>query len=425
MDDARARWLGLCPLLGAGLGLSWIFFGGGFGHLSAAPLRNPVVILLLLELLHLTFITRQWFRYRVTPAPPDDQLPPLTVIIPAYNEGPMVERSIRSAAAADYPRDKLEILVVDDGSRDDTFFHMENLRREFPALVKLVRFRGNQGKRAALRAGFEAARGEVVITIDSDSEIERGTLKAMAAPFGNPRVGGVAGWVRVLNRNHWMGRMLDVQFTMSFDLLRAAQSTFGAVFVCPGALSSFRRSVILPALDEWVNQRFLGRAVNHGEDQALTNIVLRAGYDTVYQRSAIVWTLVPTRYKQLFRMMTRWDRSYVVEGWSFARFMFSRYRSGNRLLPILGFLASTFRVIYWCIGLVGLPGLLLRDPLMFARGLLAGGGMALCSSLYYLRTGLSLRFLWGVFYAFYSFVALQWTLPYAFFTVREEKWGTR
>ncbi len=422
------RLLGLCPLLGAALGMGLILIpllGQGWGSTSAAFIRSPVLILVLLEFLHLAFITTLWLKYRPVALPSDADLPTLTVIIPAYNEGPMVEQSIRSVVKANYPHDKLEILVVDDGSRDDTFFHMEKLRKQHPQVVRLIRFRGNQGKRAALRQGFENARGDIVITIDSDSEIEPDTLKALAAPFQNPKVGGVAGWVRVLNAKPFIGRMLDVQFTLSFDLSRAAQSTYGAVFVCPGALSAFRRQVIVPHMDEWVNQQFLGRPVGHGEDQALTNIVLRAGYETVYQRNAVVWTLVPQTYRQLTRMLTRWDRSYVVEGFSFARFMFRKYRSGNRLFPILGFVASTFRLVYVFVGLVAIPGAVLRRPDMLLLGLGAGFVMAVVSSLYYLRAQPGLRFLWGAVYAVFSFVGLLWILPYAILTVREEGWGTR
>jgi hyaluronan synthase len=183
--------------------------------------------------------------------------------------------------------------------------------------------------------------------------------------------------------------------------------------------------VILPYLDGWIDQRFLGRPVGHGEDQALTNIVLRAGYDTVYQRNAIVWTLVPDRYRQLSRMLTRWDRSYIVEGFSFAKFMFTKYRDRGRILPMLGFVASTFRLVYVFIGLVGLPGVLLHQPLVAAAGLCAGLGMSMVASLYYVRIERSFRFMWGVVYAGYSFLLLQWVLPYALITIRDERWGTR
>jgi hyaluronan synthase len=424
------RLLGVMPIAGALGGILLVAQGR---HVHATSLTSivqfvasPIVVVILLETLHLLLMSICWQRYRPTPIAPDEELPSLTVIIPAYNEGPMVERSIRSVARANYPPEKLEILVVDDGSRDDTYFHMAKLRKEHPAIVRVIRFRGNQGKRAALRTGFESARGDVVVTIDSDSEIDPDTLRAMASPFvRDAKVGGVAGWVRVLNRDTFLGQMLDVQFTLSFDFLRAAQSTFGTVFVCPGALSAFRRRVILPYLDGWIDQRFLGRPVGHGEDQALTNIVLRAGYDTVYQRNAIVWTLVPDRYRQLSRMLTRWDRSYIVEGFSFAKFMFTKYRDRGRILPMLGFVASTFRLVYVFIGLVGLPGVLLHQPLVAAAGLCAGLGMSMVASLYYVRIERSFRFMWGVVYAGYSFLLLQWVLPYALITIRDERWGTR
>ncbi len=169
-------------------------------------------------------------------------------------------RSIRSVTKSNYPIDRLEIIVVDDGSRDDTFFHMQRLRREFPSLVRLIRFSSNRGKRAALEAGFRDATGEIVVTIDSDSEVEPKTVAEMVTPFlVDPQVGGVAGRVTVLNRDTTISRMLEVQYALAFDFGRAAQSAYRTVACCPGALSAFRLSTILPHLTEWTHQTFLGR----------------------------------------------------------------------------------------------------------------------------------------------------------------------
>lgn len=338
----------------------------------------------------------------------------------------MVGRSIRSVAACSYPKDKLEVIVVDDGSRDDTFFHMQHLRREFPDLVRLVRFIGNRGKRSALVAGFKAASGSIVITIDSDSEINPNTVHEMVTPFlADATVGGVAGRVSVLNRDTPISRMLEVQFALAFDFGRAAQSVYRAVACCPGALSAFRKDIILPFMDEWENQRFLGRPVNHGEDQALTNIVLRQGYDTVYQRTAIVHTLVPTNYRQLSRMFLRWDRSYIVEGFSFARFMFSKYRKKNRVLPIVTFAVSNLRFVLVAAALMELPRLFDTSMNTVGRSLVALVLGAVFSAAYYLRFERSFRWLYGVMYAAYSVILLQWILPWALVTVRDERWGTR
>src|SRR5690606_35206287 len=98
---------------------------------------NPFQILVVMQTAYTALLGVLWMRYRRFVAPENAPQPMVSVIIPAFNEGPMVERSIRSVAKSDYPLEKLEIIVVDDGSRDDTFFHMRHLRREFPNLVRL------------------------------------------------------------------------------------------------------------------------------------------------------------------------------------------------------------------------------------------------------------------------------------------------
>lgn len=189
-------------------------------------LLRPTVLWILMGTSLLAFRTWLWLRYRPFPSATGLDAPSLTVVIPAYNEGPMVERSIESVARAEYPHDRLQILVIDDGSKDDTWSYIERAAQRHPGLVTAVRFAENQGKRAALAEGFRRARGEVLITVDSDSVIERQALLAMAGPFRNPTVGAVAGKVAVYNRyKGLLPRMLHVRFTLAFDFLRSAQST--------------------------------------------------------------------------------------------------------------------------------------------------------------------------------------------------------
>ena len=442
MKDSRAKRLlrsaargalGLAPTVGIVGVAVWMLIAGAREEPEAARmpliqviLRNPLTWLAAAQSLWFVLQAILWVRYRQFVAHRDTPLPSLSVIIPAYNEGPMIERSCRSVAKSDYPAALLEIILVDDGSRDDTYFHMERLRREFPDRVRLIRFAGNRGKKAALEAGFTAARGEVVATLDSDSEIDEGTLRALVAPLQlDERIGAVAGRVAVVNRDGLIGRMLDVQYALSFDFGRAAQSAYRTVACCPGALSAFRRDLILPHMPEWLDQQFLGRPVSHGEDQALTNIVLRAGYDTVYQRDAVVHTVVPQRYRQLCRMFTRWDRSFVVEGFSFARFMFTDYRKQNRVLPALSFTLVNLRLVLLYVGIAQLPWMVIQHPALLAQYMVAFMIGSAFAALYYLRTERSIRFVYGIAYAFYSLFLLQWVFPWAVVTVRDERWGTR
>lgn len=419
---------GAAPLAGAIVSLGWLALSSEANPTSMfiAMAQHPIGAIALIQTVYTALLGVLWLRYRPFRAPEGAEWPKVSVIIPAYNEGPMVGRSIRSVAACDYPKDKLEVIVVDDGSRDDTFFHMQYLRREFPDLVKLVRFSGNRGKRSALVAGIRAATGEVILTIDSDSEIDPRTVHEMVAPFlADEKIGAVAGRVAVLNRDSPISRMLEVQYTLAFDYGRAAQSVYRTVACCPGALSSFKKAIILPFMDEWENQRFLGRPVNHGEDQALTNIVLRQGYDTVYQRTAVVNTLVPTTYSQLSRMFLRWDRSYIVEGFSFARFMFTKYREKNRVLPIVTFFVSNLRFVLVAVAIMEAPKLFDTNVTTVGRSMVALALGAIFSAAYYLRFERSFRWIYGVLYAVFSLVALQWILPWALVTVRDERWGTR
>ena len=277
-------------------------------------IERPSMLWALMGILLLAFRTLLWFRYKPFTSADSTTAPSITVIIPAYNEGPMVEKSIDSVAMAHYPHDRLEILVIDDGSTDNTWTYIERAAKRYPELVTTVRFSKNQGKRAGLENGFRRARGEIVITIDSDSIIEQGTLLAMAGPFRDAKVGAVAGRVSVYNRKKGLiPRMLHVRYTLSFDFLRAVQSTYNTVYCCPGALAAYRTSVVREVLDEWVNQTFLGAPCTYGEDRSMTNYILLQGYDTVYQRTAVVHTVVPETYTNLTKMFLRWDRSYVRE----------------------------------------------------------------------------------------------------------------
>jgi hyaluronan synthase len=385
----------------------------------------PSVIWAAMGMLLLAYRTILWVRYREFTRATTQDAPALTVIIPAYNEGAMVEKTIDSVAAADYPQGRLEIFVVDDGSRDDTWDYISRAAQRHPGLVTAIRFPENRGKRAALSTGFRRARGEVLVTIDSDSIIERDTLLAIAGPFRDPRVGAVAGRVSVYNRHEGIiPRMLHVRFILSFDFLRAAESTYRTVYCVPGALAGYRASVVRQVLPKWETQTFLGAACTFGEDRALTNYILQAGFDSVYQRSAVVFTIVPTTYRKLTKMLLRWDRSYVREELRLASILWKR----PLVARITTFVERTitnlrFPVSYATLGM--LLVLMAQDPTTLLRVAMSIGIVSLLYTLYYLRSERSWDFVYGIAYAYFSFIALTWIFPYAVVTARARSWMTR
>jgi hyaluronan synthase len=394
------------------------------GHWHLLWLR-PMVIWVGMGLLLMLVRTFFWLRYRpFAPASAADA-PHLTVVIPAYNEGAMVECAIASVAAADYPRSRLQIIAIDDGSTDDTWRHVRRVAARFPGVVETVRLEANQGKRAALAEGFRRARGDIVVTVDSDSEIERQTLAAITGPFRDPRVGAVAGKVAVHNRRAGLiPRMLHVRFVLSFDFLRSAQSFFRTVYCCPGALAAYRMSVVRDVLPEWERQRFLGAPCTYGEDRAMTNCILAAGYDTVYQRSAVVHTVVPETYTRLCKMYLRWDRSYIREEFHFARVVWKRPPLWRALAMYESVVTNLrFPVAYLSIAL--LIAHAIHDPTAIVRMLIAIMVISLIYVLYYLRSERSWDFVFGILYAYFSFFALTWIFPYAALTLRARGWLTR
>ncbi len=386
---------------------------------------RPSVLWVTMGFTLLVFRTIFWFRYRPFPAAAMTDAPQVTVIIPAYNEGPMVMKSIQSVATALYPHERLEIFVVDDGSTDDTWTHIQRAAARYPQMVTTFRQPKNMGKRAALAVGFERARGEVIVTLDSDSVIAPDALLAITGPFRDAKVGAVAGKVEVYNRRGGMiPRMLHVQYILSFDLMRAVESCYGTVYCCPGALTAYRTSVVRKALPAWMEQTFLGARCTFGEDRAMTNMVLAQGYDTVYQRTARVRTVVPENYSKMCKMFLRWDRSYVREEINFMRIVWKRPLV-PRIIAVWERITTNLRYPVNYISLILLGTLSYTHPAMIPRLLLAIGTVSLFNMIYYLRSERSKDFVYGVLYAYYSFFFMLWIFPYAVVTVRAKGWLTR
>lgn len=394
-------------------------------HGLSTMLYRPSVLWFSLGFVLMVCRTLLWFTYRPHPAAERAGAPRMTVIIPAYNEGPMVAKSIDSVVEAEYDPEKLEIIVVDDGSTDDTWTHIEAAAARHAGRVQTVRLKRNSGKRAALAEGFRTGTGEIFVTVDSDSVVSRGALLALAGPFANERVGVVAGKVQVYNQQEGLiPRMLHVRFTLSFDFLRAYQSTYGTVYCSPGALSAYRASAVRAVLESWLHQRFLGAEVTTGEDRALTNDVMRQGYDSVYQRNAAVYTVVPTHYKKLCRMFLRWDRSYIREELRFAAIVWRRPPVA-RTIAVFDQVVTNLRfpVMGLTVGL--LAAAVFFDPLVLPRLLVSLGLISFIYSLYYLRSERSFNILYGVAFEYYAFFAMFWIFPWALVTVRARGWLTR
>ncbi len=397
-------------------------------ELEGSPWLNLARLSLILGVGALLWRIYLAIAYRELEPCQDCELPTVTVVVPAYNEGAQVLPAIRSVAASDYPAHLLQIVAVDDGSRDDTWEWMQRAQEELGERLELVRLRVNRGKRHALYHGFKRAWGDVWVTIDSDSEVKPDALRHLVTPLArDPQVGSVAGNVRVLNRNQGViPRMMDVNFTFSFDFMRSAESRINTVMTTPGALSAYRAEVLRPHMEAWVNQRFFGMPANIGEDRALANLVLREGFHVVFARRAIVFTEVPVQYRGLVRMFMRWDRSNVRENLVMMGFIFRRFRRTPALGARVQFLLTMFYMTAGEWLKLGAIGVILASPeIMMVNTLYAAilGGMV-PAVIYALRRRDS-NFLWAFPYSLFWIVSLSWVSLWALLTPHRNGWLTR
>jgi hyaluronan synthase len=378
-------------------------------------------------------IWRIWMacRYKACAPVADKDLPVVTIIIPAYNEGRQVLPTVRSVMQSDYPPHKMQVICVDDGSVDDTWRWMVEAKKEYPDRIRLVRQPANGGKRQALMSGFGYAVGTVWVTIDSDSEVLPDTLRHLVSPLAtNPKVGAVAGNVRVLNRaDGAIPKMMEVFFTAGFDFIRAGQSVYGGVFCTPGALSAYRVSVIRRNLTGWVKQAFLGTPATIGEDRALTNLVLKSGYRVVYQREAVVLTKIPATFRGLRRMLLRWARSNVRESIVMMTFVIRKFRKGDKGGGWIRFVSGLqmFRLTVGEALKVGILAEFVMKPLPTFRVLVVGCliGALLPAAVYQLRYRTWFGWLWAIPYSFMSVFILSWISLWGLMSASRSGWLTR
>jgi len=351
---------------------------------------------------------------------PEPYLPDVDVIVPCYNEEPaLLAACLRSLARQDY-KGEMRVWVVDDGSRN-----LEDLRPVLEEETDLDRrvmlLDGNRGKREAQAAALRQGRGEVVVTVDSDTSIEPDGIRQLVAWLRDSEVGAVTGNLRASNADAtWLTRLIDTRYRLLFERERAAQGFFGAVLCCAGPFSAYRRAAVEGVLDEYLGQRFWGRRRVCGDDLKLTNLILADGYRSEFAPAAMATTDVPTTPRRFVRQQLRWNRSFYRELPRMLRLLPGRSRYlaldlvSRTLLPALSFVAVAATAV---------------DALFAPSGVPDGLGALALMALATLPLGQSLASAAGRQFALgYGLVFLVLLLPtrlWAASTLFRNCWGTR
>jgi cellulose synthase/poly-beta-1,6-N-acetylglucosamine synthase-like glycosyltransferase/peptidoglycan/xylan/chitin deacetylase (PgdA/CDA1 family) len=250
--------------------------------------------------------------------------PPVSIVVPAFNEAVGIERAVRSLAASDYP--ELEVIVVDDGSSDGTASLVEKL--DLPQVVVLRQ--ENAGKPAALNLGISAASHDVIVMVDADTVFEPETLTRLVRELIDPEVGAVSGNTKVGNRKGLLGRWQHIEYVMGFNLDRRLYDILQCMPTVPGAIGAFRRE----ALED------VGGVPGDtlAEDTDLTIAIGRAGWRVVYAEEARAWTEAPASLGQLWRQRYRWSYGTLQAVWKHKAALWRSgedRRLGRRGLPYL------------------------------------------------------------------------------------------
>jgi hyaluronan synthase len=218
--------------------------------------------------------------------------------------------------------------------------------------------------------------------------------------------------------------MQTAYYFMSFRILKAAESSYGVVFCLSGCSSAYRRSVVMPHLDAWLDEKFLGLPVTWGDDRGLTNVVLKEGYKTIYTDTARARTIVPTTWKQLTKQQVRWKKGWFVNSIFASKFIMKRdpfvalfYFFPLTLVTLMTPFMATRAIIY--------------NPIFHHNATIAFfiAGVMLIAALivvFYRFVGRENKY-WPYIFAWTALnsVFLAFLLYYALATIQNRKWGTR
>lgn len=253
-------------------------------------LRSPIYLLL-------AFLRREKY-----PFDPDFQ-PPVTVIIPAYNEAKVILKTMASVLASDYPN--LRVIVVDDGSSDHTADVVANVAKT-DSRVSLIE-QTNHGKWYAEDHALNAVETPIFIIVDADTLLQKDAIKYLVQPFASDEVGAVAGTVEIGNRDNVITACQVIEYKISQNVMRRAYEVFNGILVVPGAIGAWRTDAVFDS------GLVSGDTIT--EDADLTVALHRGGFKVVYAPMARSYTEAPNSVKSFMQQRLRWSLGMLQVAW--------------------------------------------------------------------------------------------------------------
>jgi cellulose synthase/poly-beta-1,6-N-acetylglucosamine synthase-like glycosyltransferase/peptidoglycan/xylan/chitin deacetylase (PgdA/CDA1 family)/spore germination protein YaaH len=269
-----------------------------------------------------------WLAARFRRPPRTNFEEPISVVIAAYNEEKLIAETLRTLLATDYTGE-IEVVVIDDGSTDQTAAEIERVARN-ESRIRIFQ-QENRGKARALQRGLAAAHHAIVVFLDADTQCQRDTLPRLLEPFADERIGAVSGHAKVGNLRTFIARCQALEYTCGFNLDRRAYNRWQCITVVPGAISAVRK--------EAINEAGGLSLETLAEDTDLTLSLHRHRQRIVYVPDAIAWTEAPETVRALARQRSRWAYGTLQCLWKHRDMVFNwNYRAlGWFSLPSIWF----------------------------------------------------------------------------------------
>jgi len=273
----------------------------------------------------------------------DKELPSVTIIIPAFNEEKSIAKTIESICDSNYPNKKMEVIVIDDGSKDDTYkIAKKYIGTRNGKLIKVIR-KKNGGKGSALNLGISKASSPFIFSMDADTFVDPDAVKEMMRYFKDEQVMSVSSTMMIYKPKTFLQKIQHIEYLFGI-FLRKSFASINSIYVTPGAFSAYRKSFF----DKYGG--YIGMESNNlTEDLEMAMRIHYYGYKIENSSEALVYTLAPGKFKELTKQRKRWYIGLIKNTWKYKELFGTKYGDlGTFVFPVawISIFFSLVMVIY-------------------------------------------------------------------------------
>jgi cellulose synthase/poly-beta-1,6-N-acetylglucosamine synthase-like glycosyltransferase len=269
--------------------------------------------------LYIVMIVGGLYQNSVYKPPPKRITPTVSIVIPVYNGADVIYDMLKNLVLLDYPKEKYEIVVANDGSTDNTEAEIRRIILDYRETnIRLLSHFPNRGKRYTINNAVKQTRGDIIARADADTFVHSDALIKLVQHFQDEEIGGVTGWTKVKNRDQNMvTKLQEVRYNIGFKLLYPFHNLLGSVFCLPGSFTAYRRTIVENVIDEWSIT-----VPKYSEDRQMAHLIMESGFKTQYASEAVCETIVPDTFRGYLKQQYRWGKANTIQQLRASTFMF-------------------------------------------------------------------------------------------------------